>query len=202
MASLPEVIGLLHRADWTRLSLSAELRSETDRELLPRRRRESGRRRWCRGAPAQQQDNGRDVRRGALLIGPGGRWRLEGPVPGQAAEGRGRRGTTASAAGRRGRRKWTAPRRSRSEMGAAYPPPPELFCPSGLLGGYTLEELGPVTVGGRDAIAVAATPRRDVLGSGSAKLPYDRIEVAVDAELGILLRRAETPGVNWSPSPS
>ena len=70
----------------------------------------------------------------------------------------------------------------------AYPPPPELFCPSCLLGVYTLEELGPVAVAGRDAIAVAATPRRDVLGSGSAKRPYDRIEVAVDAELGILLR--------------
>jgi hypothetical protein len=36
MASLPEVIGLLYRADWTRLSLSAELRFETDREPLPR----------------------------------------------------------------------------------------------------------------------------------------------------------------------
>jgi hypothetical protein len=54
--------------------------------------------------------------------------------------------------------------------------------------------LGSVTVAGRDAIAVAATPRRDVLGSGSAKRPYDRIEVAMDAELGILLRRTETSG--------
>ena len=35
MAGLPEVIGLLYRADWTRLSLSAEVRSETDRNLLP-----------------------------------------------------------------------------------------------------------------------------------------------------------------------
>jgi outer membrane lipoprotein-sorting protein len=33
-----------------------------------------------------------------------------------------------------------------------------------------------------------------VLGSGSAERPYDRIEVAVDAELGILLRRIETSG--------
>ena len=40
MAGLPEVIGLLYRADWTRLSLSAELRSETDREPLPRLSRE------------------------------------------------------------------------------------------------------------------------------------------------------------------
>ena len=36
MAGLPEVIGLLYRADWTRLSLSAELRSENDRELSRR----------------------------------------------------------------------------------------------------------------------------------------------------------------------
>ena len=42
MAGLPEVIGLLYRADWTRLSLSAELRSETDREPLPRLSREAG----------------------------------------------------------------------------------------------------------------------------------------------------------------
>jgi hypothetical protein len=74
----------------------------------------------------------------------------------------------------------------------AYLPVPELLCPSRLLGGYTLEELGPVTVAGRDAIAVAATPRRDALGFRPARQVYDRIEVAVDAELGILLRRIET----------
>jgi outer membrane lipoprotein-sorting protein len=193
MAGLPNLIGLLYRADWTRLSLSAELRSETDRNLLPRPRRENQpQARWYRAWPTQQQDNGRYVRRGALLIGPGGRWRLEGPVPGQDAEGE-------AAEGNDGERGWSwrppemdAPPPLPSQMGAAYPPPPELFCPSGLLGGYTLEELGPVTVAGRDAIAVAATPRRDVLGSGPAELPYDRIEFAVDAELGILLRRAET----------
>ena len=80
------------------------------------------------------------------------------------------------------------------EVGGGYPPPPELFGPSCLLGGYTLEELGPVTAAGRAAIAVVATPRRDALGSGPGRRPYDRIEVAVDAELGILLRRVETSG--------
>ena len=34
MAGLPEVIGLLHRADWTRLSLSAEVRFESGRVAL------------------------------------------------------------------------------------------------------------------------------------------------------------------------
>src|SRR5271169_998530 len=209
MARLPEVIGLLYRADWTRLSLSAEVRSETDRELLPRLPREEPPRwyrprpaqtqeeewsRWHRAWSAQKQDDGRYSWRGTLLIGPGGRWRLEGSVPGRDAGGE-------AAEGNDGERGWSwrpsaagGPPPLPVEVNGAYPPVPELLCPSCLLGGYTLEELGPVTVAGRDAIAVAATPRRDVLGSGSAKRPYDRIEVAVDAELGILLRRTETSG--------
>ena len=193
MAGLPEVIGLLYRADWTRLSLSAELRSETDREPLPRLSRDE-RSRWFRAWPMQRQDNGRYAGRGALLIGPGGRWRLECPVPGRVAGGE-------AAEGNDGERGWSwrppemgGPPPLPAKVGGAYPPVPELLCPSCLLGGYTLEELGPVTVAGRDAIAVAATPRRDVLGSGSAEQSYDRIEVAVDAELGILLRRIETSG--------
>src|SRR6476646_6182979 len=95
MAGLPEVIGLLYRADWTRLSLSAEVRSETDRELLPPIPREEPPR-WNRPRPPQKQDDGRYSWRGTLLIGPGGRWRLEGSVPGrdaggEAAEGDGER---------------------------------------------------------------------------------------------------------------
>jgi hypothetical protein len=169
------------------------LRSETDREPLPRLSREE-RSRWFRAWPMLRQDNGRYVGRGALLIGPGGRWCLECPVPGRGAEGEAAEGND----GERGW-SWRPPERGGPpplpvEVGGAYPPVPELFCPSCLLGGYTLEVLGPVTVAGRDAIAVAATPRRDVLGSGSAKRPYDRVEVAVDAELGILLRRIETSG--------
>ena len=53
-----------------------------------------------------------------------------------------------------------------------------------------------MTVAGRGAIAVAATPRRDVLRSVPGDRSHDRIlttyEVAVNAELGILLRRVET----------
>jgi hypothetical protein len=96
---------------------------------------------------------------GALLIGPGGRWRLECSVPGRGAEGE-------AAEGNDGERGWSwrppeigGPPSLQVKVGGAYPPVPELLCPSCLLGGYTLEEVGPVTVVGREAIAVAATPR-------------------------------------------
>ena len=102
MVGLPNVIGLLYRADWTGLSLSAEVRSETDRNLLPplpgdepshwyrprpAQTSEEEWSRWHRAWPAQQQDDGRYSWRGTLLTGPGGRWRLEGSVPGRGAEG-------------------------------------------------------------------------------------------------------------------
>ena len=60
-----------------------------------------------------------------------------------------------------------------------------LFCPQDLLDGYVLEILGPVTACGRAAIAIAATPR-------AGDRLHEHVEAAVDAELGILLRREET----------
>ena len=201
MVGLPDLIALLYRADWTRLSLSAELRADYGPEppppappipVQPRKFRS----RWYRDWPGQRQDNGRYVGHGALLIGPGGRWRLVCPDPGRGAGGE-------AAEGNDGEHVWSwrplelgGPAPLPAKENGAYLPVPELLCPSLLLGGYTLEELGPVTVAGRDAIAVAATPRRDALGSGYrvAGQAYDRVEVAVDAELGILLRRTETSG--------
>jgi hypothetical protein len=146
MAGLPEVIGLLHRADWTRLSLSAEVRFESGRA--------------------------------ALLIAPGGHYRMEhqdedGPVQGND-----------------GQRGWTWWPSGRSEPSSAEVglddgrPVAVLFCPQDLLDGYVLEILGPVTACGRAAIAIAATPR-------AGDRLRERVEAAVDAELGILLRREE-----------
>ena len=169
-------------------------RSRSRPRLRPRspRPRRKYRSRWYRDWPGQRQDNGRYVGHGALLIGPGGRWRLVCPGPGRGAGGE-------AAEGNDGEHVWSwrplemgGPPPLPVKENGAYLPVPELLCPSGLLGGYTLEELGPVTVAGRDAIAVAATPRRDALGFLPARQAYDRIEVAVDAELGILLRRIET----------
>ena len=75
MTGLPDVIGLLYRADWTRLSLSADVRVEVDLDLLHRRIRA--------GRPAGYRDlraslrPGRRSERAALLIASGGRYRLE-----------------------------------------------------------------------------------------------------------------------------
>jgi len=75
MASLPDVIGLLYRADWTRLSLSADVRVEVDLDLLHRRIR-AGRLAGYRHLRASLRP-GRPSERAALLIAPGGRYRLE-----------------------------------------------------------------------------------------------------------------------------
>ena len=90
MTGLPDLIGLLYRADWTRLSLSAEVRVEQDGDLARRRenavRTESMRRMGFRpGSPGmpdveQEPDAERDVYHrwhAALLIAPGRRYRLE-----------------------------------------------------------------------------------------------------------------------------
>ena len=147
MADLPEVIGLLHRADWTRLSLSAEVCFESGRA--------------------------------ELLIAPGGHYRMEH----QAEDG--------VVQGNDGQRGWTWWPSGRSEPSPAEVglddgrPVAVLFCPQDLLDGYVLEILGPVTACGRAAIAVTATPR-------AGDRHHEHVEAAVDAELGILLRREET----------
>ncbi len=202
MAGLPEVIGLLYRADWTRLSLSAEVRFEQDGDLARRRenavRAEGVRRMGFRpGSPGmpdveQEPDAERDVYHrwhAALLIAPGRRYRLE-----YEGDHGGRAG------GSDGEQAWTL----RPPDAAPLPPlgfevvsglpVPALFRPAGLLAGFTLDVGGPVTACGREAIAVTAVPRHGAVGSGRSLRPpaCDRVELIVDAETGILLRREET----------
>jgi hypothetical protein len=191
MADLKSVIGLLYRADWTRLSLSADVRIESDRDLMLRRLRA---RRPDRDEPPDDEDDedgeegGYHSRRATLLIAPGGRYRLE--YTGEAAE---------QLAGSDGERGWTwwPPDQA--------PPPllqfdvgleallPELFGPCDLLSEFALELGEPATAAGRDAIAVIVTPRSP---SWRRRRPsyhlFDRLDLIVDAELGIVLRREET----------
>ncbi len=205
MADLQTVIGLLYRADWTRLSLSAGVRSERDGDLAVRRLR-AMRPPGFRPGPAmrvrpdpgggppimedvpEEERGGYHYGQAELLIAPGGRYRLE------------HRDETGRIYGSDGVRGWTwwrpalAPPPSLQIDIGEEPPLPELLRPSDLLSGFTLDVRGPVTAGGRHAVAVTATPRCDDIGSRLSLRDhlYDRIEVIVDAELGILLRREET----------
>jgi outer membrane lipoprotein-sorting protein len=209
MADLRNVIGLLYRADWTRLSLSAGVRFERDGDLAQSRvhaMRPPGFRPGPvmrlrpdpDGGPPileevpEEERGGHYSGRATLLIAPGRRYRLE-----HLDE---RAGYVEGSDGDHGWIWWHQAHPSPPSpmlIDVAHEPPlPELFWPSGLLSGFNLEVREPVTVGGRDAIAVAATPRRDAIGSRPSLRDhfYDRVEVIVDAELGIVLRREETFG--------
>ena len=199
MTDLQGLIGVLHRADWTRLSLSADVHSETDQDLWSSRARAT-RPPWVpEGRPWRFRENPENSRLTweeatgeelvgyhswdtRLLIAPGGRYRQEyqDEPSGQVM-------------GSDGERSWVWRPQNPAPPGhiAHEPPLRQLFCPSELLTGYTLEVRGPVTACGRDAIAVRATPRADTGPGLSSSLP-DQLDVIVDAELGILLRYEAT----------
>jgi hypothetical protein len=122
---------------------------------------------------------GTHVGRSTLLIEPGRRYREQGED---------------HLSGCDGDRSWFAVRDDggwKVEVGDGPEPPlPPMLRPSWLLAGFTLETSEPVAVGGREALRVVATPRPDVWPRASAQ-PRPRVEVIVDAGLGILLRREE-----------
>jgi outer membrane lipoprotein-sorting protein len=203
MTDLQDVIGLLHRADWTRLSLSADVHSETDQDLWMSRVR-SIRPHWVPERPEGRVWRFRENPENSpltwdkatseelagyhswdtrLLIGPGGRYRQEFQDE-----------PSRRVIGSDGEHSWVwhpqdpAPPAPPNDF-AHKPPLRELFSPSELLTDYTLEVRGPVTACDRDAIAVQATPRADIgTGPGLRSSLADQLEVIVDAELGILLR--------------
>jgi hypothetical protein len=117
-----------------------------------------------------------------LLVAPGRRYRWQG-------EGR--------VIGCDGNRSWHAVKEDDewSVVAADGPEPPpmaSLLQPSWLLAGFTLATGGPLTVSGRDALRVTATPRPGWWGAPAAgRRRVDRVEIIVDAELGILLRHEE-----------
>ncbi len=235
MSDGPDLVSLLYRADWTRLSLTAEVGVTRDLDLWrsrfdgkPPPRAWSGRpfgpwsvpwfapwfgsprglehpgmpgeswespeeaevKRRCGGLRGPRRDGheweratevlGTESSRFTLLVAPGRRYREQG-------EG--------YVSGCDGERAWRAEQDdgdwSVEAAGGPEPPPAaRLLRPSWLLTGFTLEPGGPASVSGRDALRVVATPRttdRSVTGCR----PLDRVEVAVDAQLGILLRCEE-----------
>lgn len=231
--SEPDLVSLLYRADWTRLSLAAEVNSSLDLDLLGRQSGDGphgppeppgGHWAWSgamaeppvwpfaahwdempdeplegppwrrppgKGRPAGDEwevatdQQGTQSNRFTLLIAPGRRYRQD---------------SENSRSGCDGNRSWRAFRDDDGwtavAMGGPTPPVPKLVRPSWLLTGFSLEVAGPVTVGGRDALRVVATPGASHWAAlrdrrFAVSRPLDRVEVIVDAGLGILLRHEE-----------
>ena len=248
MSDEPDLVSLLYRADWTRLSLTAEVSVTRDRDLYrspsddgppprawggaqsgpwsapwsgrgPRRGpargsgRRGGRPHEERGEPGeswQAPEEEEPERRFGVPLGRrrgGHEWELATEVLGTESS----RFTLLVAPGRRyreqgesylsgcdGDRSWLADQDDdggwsvETVGGPESPPAPRLLRPSWLLTGFTLEPGGPASVSGRDALRVVATPRLSIGDwpmAGRRRL--DRVEVTVDAELGILLRCEE-----------
>jgi hypothetical protein len=186
MASVPDVVGLLHRADWTRFSLAAEVSTGVDPVLSWKSTQAARPPYQLRKTPEPEGPGGFRSRRLKLLIAPGRRYREEDEDSGWVS-------------GCDGERRWD--QGGPGQPGAADPaemsgdpvaPLPALLCPAPLLSGFILDVRGPVTACGRDAVHVVATPRpswHDLMGR--RHLGLDRIEAIVDTELGILLDRQE-----------
>ena len=179
---MTDLVSLLYRADWTCLSLAAEVTARRDLDL-DRTRREAGtppreaRPEW----EMATYQLGVESRRSTLLIQPGRRYREQG---------------VRYVSGCDGNRSWSARRDGDGWKveadGGPEPPLPPMLRSSWLLTGYTLEAGEPVTAGGREALRVVATPRPFTWSRASARArPLDRAEVLVDLGLGILLRHEE-----------
>jgi hypothetical protein len=180
MSEEPDLVRLLYRADWTRLSLAAEVSVRRDLDLD---RAQSGTGVAPPGHEWEMATDqlGTETRRSTLLIWPGRRYREQGED---------------HLSGCDGNRSWSASREDGHWTVAAddrpEPPLPSMLRPSWLLTGYTLEAAEPVTVSGREALRVVAVPWPRVWSRRPAGArPLDRVEMLVDLGLGILLRHEE-----------
>jgi hypothetical protein len=195
MLGEPELVGLLYRTDWTRLSLSAGLTKvmgDGPGDLAGWRPGVRVRHPpWTsRSQPADGSGEGPYRVTGRLLVAPGRRYRVD-------TSGEDGRTFLEGCDGDRPWQQLSEPEdRSHVQIfGGPQPPEPELLHPSWLLSGFDLGPAEPAVVGGRAGYRVVATPRRSSHGPGETPWRQaDRVEVIVDAELGILLRCEKTSG--------
>jgi hypothetical protein len=178
---MTDLVGLLYRADWSRLSLTAEVSVRRDLDLDRVRYEDEIPPPTGHEWEMATDQLGTDARRSTLLIQPGRRYREQGEDV---------------ASGCDGDRSWTATRKDggwdvEADDGAE-PPLPPMLRPSWLLTGYTLEAGEPVTADGREALRVVAVPRTWLWSRRPAGMrQLDRVEMLVDVGLGILLRHEE-----------
>jgi hypothetical protein len=192
--TLPELVALLYQADWKRLSLLARISwardQEADRQFRQRSESDLQRRTWTvvsrltgmrdpdEPTPGSLQQESR------VLLAPGGRFRVEAVADG-----------TVAAVGD-GERRWAliadrALRRPGEGPGDALH---GLFTPQWLLSRYDLRVTGQAEVAGRLARQVTATPRRASRPLADSYDRLDRVDVLVDAALGIILRSEQVFG--------
>lgn len=213
MTSEPDLVALLYRADWTRLSLSAEVHRVSTRALRGVPWGHEGQAPgWLRtrpptwAEPGSQQEAPRGQKEaprlgprarettGSLLIAPGGRYLMRSTDE---------EGNTI-VKGCDGDQPWLLCRpgeeRPQNEgvetrLFGPGPPSPDLLCPSWLLSGFELVLRETTTAGGRDVHRVVAAPRPE--GRNPLAGPFgrvDSVDAVVDAELGILVRCEQISG--------
>ena len=178
MVDEPDLVALFYRADWTRLSLSAQVREVINRALKTEQGMPAGPAffRLFRFEYPPGMDRDPIEHRARLRVAPGGRYRVDTLPVESAGESRGPHDRVL---------------RSRYGTRPGLPPPyPELLWPSSLLNAYSLELLERAEVAGRRALRIAATAGPGVWRAAQFRRP-ERIEVIADAETGILLRFEE-----------
>jgi outer membrane lipoprotein-sorting protein len=179
MTDEPDLVALFYRADWTRLSLSAEVREITDR--AHQRSRPVPRVPWIGDDSPLLDLPPREPRpeeyRARLRIAPGGRYQVDILAVGSPGEDRPDRDEVL---------------RRRYGNGPDIPPPyPELLWPSSLLNAFSLELVERAELAGRATLRVVATPAPGVWRAAARDQRPERIEVIADAGTGILLRYEE-----------
>lgn len=193
-ADLSDLVAQIYRADWRQLSLSASISQRLDPEvdwrLGERKATELGRvlgplRGAVRIPRPDFPERGQVDTEHRLLIAPGGRYRVQTSY-----------GTLVVSDGQQ---HWFV------SDGVAHTEPIWLrrgpgreFCglltPQWLVACYELEVSGSVVAGGRPAIQVTGVPRTASTRRHGLYHLLDRVEVLVDAELGILLRSRQVFG--------
>jgi hypothetical protein len=179
MTEDPDLVALFYRADWTRLSLAAEVREIIDWtharsrpvSLVPWMSDDSPLLDLPPMEPSPQEHRAR------LRIAPGGRYQVD--ILAVAAQGEDPPGPD------------EVVRRRYGNQPGLPPPYPELLWPSLLLNAFSLELAERAELAGRATLRVVATPAPGVRRAAGRDKRPERIEVIADAETGILLRYAE-----------
>jgi len=184
---VPELVALLYRADWTQFSLSATVRSRRDhavdgelQRLIADERNQAigplpGPWRLPDPPPVRADEPEREHR---ILLAPGGRYRVEADDGRPVAVGD-------------GESHWMilGGAAHRCPSGGPHRSGHGLFTPQWLIACYDLDITGVAQVGARPAYRVTAAPRALPRRSDPGHYHLlDRVEVLVDAGLGIILR--------------